>query len=747
MVSIESQVSSEKEWDLSFLRKMLTEAQELNDEAQVKMIAKRALEQAKKQGNRDWAEKFQAILNEYSAKIKFEKGSHERSTFSESDITVDLSEVKGIGESTALKLRSNGFSSVQNLASSTPERLTSVPGVGISTAQKIIDNAQAYLKNKNSSSSGEAVPQGPSIHTPTPYQKLGDRSAINGSSEVEVKQKKHSSESKLSEWAVRPSKSSPTTIKEFHNRKESSHYAEDLRQQIKIVSKNKVERRVPEIEVQIEDLKEKYPEEEEFPTIGEEMEEVLSIEDLDQEQSNDACTRLPQKNRFLEEVDLPPLKTPIFPSKKTIIEVEDEQDLFQTQSEFLGDDTAIKDKVKKSRIPYREQRIKNLPNAEQLFQRQQSAQKILQVIREAGMIEIPMNNPELREVFRAVDLLACKPMRGDNGRCIILLVPIKHVITEDPVYVWDSHVMTGKINSNPTTAQNMAINTHTKKLLQAREYLFSDMINGHSLISLVARYIGILMKADLTFKNQRLYLGSGEIEYQVIIDPVLLSDSRVYCMEKTLPYAYQQGLNLHVISYDQLDELLEYLEVKYRLLIRHDTSQNAILKVKNVKMSTFKQLELFSLPFLVYGVLFSFFLIMGLQEVIRFFISLGFGLIFVYGGCIGYLLYRHFHSLKHVGSEFSIPFYQKPIELLEEDFILINEHLSSEWMAQFSYEVENHQVPSHQKPIKRNASQTSNYADIFPLIKEKELSQTFPNQQQSSNYKPVKKKYQAFLDD
>jgi hypothetical protein len=666
MVSIESRVTNEKEWGLSFLMKMLTEAQELNDDVQAKKIAKRALEQAKRQGNGEWEAKFQAILDEYPSNIKFEENSNEEPKALEGDIVTDL----------------------------------------------------------------------------TPYQKLKEQIPVTSSPKPKLKRKVNTIESKLTDWGIKPSKKSPTVIKDSQKVEMVSHYGEDSKDQQKSSEpKDVLERNVPKIEVQIENLNEEYPEEEISPTIQEEMEEVLSIEESRKELKDDDIL-IPQKNRFMEDVDLPPLKIPIFSSKRTIVDVEEEPEHSQIQSEFLS-----KDVETRSRIPYREQWINTLPNAEQLLQRQQSAQKILEVIREAGMIEIPMNKPELREIFRAVDLLACKAMRGENGRCIILLVPIKHVITTDPVYVWDSHVMTGQINANPTTAQNMAINTHTKKLLQASEYMFSDMINGRSLISLVARYIGILMKTNLTFKNKRLYLGSGEIEYQVIIDPVLQCDTRVYCMEKTLPYAYQQASNLHVVSHDQLEEVLRYLELKYRLLIHHNTSQNAIMKVNDAKISTFKQLQLISLPFLAYGVLFSFFLILGIQGAVRFCISLGFGLIFVYGGFLGYLLYRHFQSLKNIGSEFSIPYHQKSIELTEEDFILINEQLSSQWMTQFSYEVENHQNPSYQKRVKCKKYQ-ANTSDISSLpVNEKKLSKIIPENRKTSDYNPVLSKYQTFLDD
>ena len=530
--------------------------------------------------------------------------------------------------------------------------------------------------------------------------KLKDRTMVEKLSKPKLKNKHVSSGPKLAEWTEKPFKTSSSNLEESRKKEISQEIGSLSEQKGLSELKTAVNQKVPEIEVKTEDLKEKYPKKDIFPTIQEEMEEVLGTDYFSKnEGKNDTIT--PNKEKYLE----------------------------------------------KTRVPYREQRIKNLPNAKQLLQRQHSAQEILRVIREGGMIEIPMNRPELHEVFRAVDLLACKPMRGENGRCIILLIPIKHVITTDPVYVWDSHVMTGNIDGDPTTAQNMAINTHTRKLLQASEFLFSDMIDGRSLITLITRYIGISMKVNLTFKNRRLYLGLGEIEYQVIIDPVLLCDTEVHCLEKTLPYAYQQGSNLHVISHCQLNEFLNFLELKYRLLNRHDISQNAVMKVKDTESSTFKQMQRFSLPFLAYGVLFSFFLILGLQEAVRFCISLGFGLIFVYGGSIGYFLYHHFQSLKHVGSEFSVPYHQKPIELSEEDFILINEQLSPEWMAQFVHEVENHQNCSYKKGEKYYKYQANSPPILSPPFEEEELMQTIPDDHKSSINDQVKSKYQAFLDD
>lgn len=585
---------------------------------------------------------------------------------SSQEINSNLSEVKDIGDKIATKLRSNGFSTIEMVASSTPEQMARIPGIGLSSAQKIINNARQFLENSF-------------LPTAMPVEK---------------------------EMGI---KISSTTFKDSSEQVECARETSD---------------------VQLE------------------MEQV-SLSNVD---------------KFEEEMDYTPLRTPIFPPKTDEIEIDQFKNRISeplnTPSIIQPEDIQIHNKsipsmIKKPRVPFREARIMPHPRVSHLLQRQKSAQKILKIIREVGLIEIPMNRPELREVFHAVDLLACKPMRGENGRCVILLIPIKHVTTEEPVYVWDSHVMTGVLNENPTTAKNMAINTFTKKLLRASDFLFSDIISGKSLISLVARYIGISMKTNLTFKNRRLYLGSGEIEYQVIIDPVLVCDTEVYCLEKSLPYAYQNESNLHVVPLNQLDELLDYLEQKYRIMTRYDTTHNALMKVEEVKTFTFKQAKLFSLPFIAYGILFGFFLLLGFQDVVRFCISLSIGLIFIYAGVFGYLVYHHFQSLRIVGSEFFIPYHQKHVELSDEDFILINEQLSPEWMAQFTHEIENVPEKSSQKKAKK-----------LTILKQKELEkedqEEFRNLGNENDAKEIlfhtpinnqskldefKNKYQKFLDD
>ena len=63
----------------------------------------------------------------------------------------DLTKLKGIGPSIALKLKSNGFSSIQEIAQATSEQITQIQGIGATTANKMISNAKEFINGIQSS--------------------------------------------------------------------------------------------------------------------------------------------------------------------------------------------------------------------------------------------------------------------------------------------------------------------------------------------------------------------------------------------------------------------------------------------------------------------------------------------------------------------------------------------------------------------------------------------------------------------
>jgi len=59
----------------------------------------------------------------------------------------NLTEIKGIGSTTAEKLYSAKIVSVRQIAEMTPEKLSETPGIGLATATKFINAAKNHLES------------------------------------------------------------------------------------------------------------------------------------------------------------------------------------------------------------------------------------------------------------------------------------------------------------------------------------------------------------------------------------------------------------------------------------------------------------------------------------------------------------------------------------------------------------------------------------------------------------------------
>jgi predicted RecB family nuclease len=80
---------------------------------------------------------------ENTQKLDVEEGKKESSKAA--SITEDLTEIKGIGPSTALKLKKANINTIKQLADVSADELSVISGVNINSAQKFIAEAIKYL--------------------------------------------------------------------------------------------------------------------------------------------------------------------------------------------------------------------------------------------------------------------------------------------------------------------------------------------------------------------------------------------------------------------------------------------------------------------------------------------------------------------------------------------------------------------------------------------------------------------------
>jgi hypothetical protein len=156
---------------------------------------------------------------------------------------------------------------------------------------------------------------------------------------------------------------------------------------------------------------------------------------------------------------------------------------------------------------------------------------------------------------------------------------------------------------------------------------------------------------------------------------------------------------------------------------------------------------------------------MQMGDLVRLFTSLGFALIFIYLGVITLVFYRYFQATNNMTIQFKTPHYEKRYVLPKEDFILISEEFSEEWMTQLEYEVT---YRSGEKPVKLKKNSFPAFLSkksIYETEKEKVfiindqgnqepfetgaliMETEFEREQDLNQNNTILSKYQSFLDD
>jgi len=97
-------------------------------------LTEKGLLQAELENNHEWVQRFNSFN---SAILK-------KPLLSTTIVREDITKIKGIGPSVAVKLREHGFNTIEKLAKSTIPQLSNIKGIGAATAQKIVEGAKLF---------------------------------------------------------------------------------------------------------------------------------------------------------------------------------------------------------------------------------------------------------------------------------------------------------------------------------------------------------------------------------------------------------------------------------------------------------------------------------------------------------------------------------------------------------------------------------------------------------------------------
>jgi len=312
--------------------------------------------------------------------------------------------------------------------------------------------------------------------------------------------------------------------------------------------------------------------------------------------------------------------------------------------------------------------------------------KIEESLKNSGYYEIPNTIGTLNPFVENVDFVGCKLVRVSKGVNHIFIIPIKICNLEGTVLVDEAKL---DYNTGPNVSKTESMNRlrhYRKNLLYTRDLMFDDIVNDTKFREFFQKYLQVSLTLEKSVENKKLFFLSGQTQYKVLIEPIMLCKTPPRCMEKKIPFPYQRNTNIHVIHQPDLSQLLDFLEQKYRLIESRLKSSNTIKNYQKIGEKFRTNVRIASIPLVGYAIALAVIYFAEFFFLLRLFNSIGFAIIGIYLTILVFLYFKFYRTKKELAIEFETPYYMQNLEFSEIDLLEFKDQFTTENMAQFGYE-------------------------------------------------------------
>ena len=588
----------------------------------------------------------------------------------------DLTKIKGIGSGTAEKLNIRKIYTYRQLAEITPEKLSEAPGVGIATARKIIEEAKKFLIGIQEESIVK-LPE-PSKEEPVIVQRIKEeilseelkpeayeiveteieedfelKEVIQQRNDTPYKQLLARSDDKIEnailEQEEREEKPIETIQKPWFNDKFNYSRLTASYPAISERTSKESKEEIEEYQEEIEAYQEEIPKQFENNATLEPFEKEIPIprEELPREEYlvTPIYTELPEVNKIPEIAEVEVLEVP------KVLEIPE--------------------------VPVRSRTLNH---------QEKITNHIAELLKNLEYYVIPSGIEALNPFFQNVDYIGLKLVSVNDNSKLIILVLIKLCDLEGAILIHEDKIDYKTYSKAQEPGLVHIARRYADDLLKTKDAMFEDVVNGDNFRDFFEKYLQVRFTAEKSVKNKKLYLVSGQTQYKVLIEPILLTKIPAKSMEKSILFPYQRKTNLHVIDRSNIGHLLRFLEKKYKLIESRTKKTNSIELYQNADTKFRSSLRMASLPFLGYSVMLLVIYFSQLHFLLRLLNSIGVATIGIYSLLIACFYFKFYKTKKELTTEFKTPYYLQNAQFNETDLLCVKEEFTGEQMAQFGYE-------------------------------------------------------------
>jgi len=297
--------------------------------------------------------------------------------------------------------------------------------------------------------------------------------------------------------------------------------------------------------------------------------------------------------------------------------------------------------------------------------------------------------PLLKDIFTHADVVAVKKADFNNVLDFVIIIPLKLNTLKGELQVSSEtikYVPNHQQFKENGSAFKMLLDSYFDTIQESHKTIHHDLINKGNFHSYIKRHFGINITIKKTLTRKNLFFTEGNMQLKVLIEPVLLCQNDVGFLEKDIPFAYLNDINLHIIKENNLSDFVHFIEQKYILLETHRKQNHSLISYNESYDQFLKRSTILSIPFIGFGVVLLFLILFQSFETIKFLINIGYALLGVFFISIPFFYMKVLKPRLEIQAEFLNPYSQKESQLDETSLVLINEKFSPEMMSQFGYE-------------------------------------------------------------
>jgi len=323
-----------------------------------------------------------------------------------------------------------------------------------------------------------------------------------------------------------------------------------------------------------------------------------------------------------------------------------------------------------------------------ISERQTIENQVVQILQKYDY-NIIKQTPLLKDIFTHADVVAVKKADFNDVLDFVIIIPLKLSTLKGELQVSSEtikYVPNHQQFKENGSAFKMLLDSYFDTLQESHKTIYHDLINKGNFHSYIKRHFGINITIKKTLTRKNLFFTEGNMQLKVLIEPVLLCQNDVGFLEKDIPFAYLNDINLHIIKENNLSDFVHFIEQKYILLETYRKQNHSLISYNESYDQFLKRSTILSIPFIGFGVVLLFLILFQAFETMKFLINIGYALLGVFFISIPFFYMKVLKPRLEIQAEFLNSYSQKESQLDETSLVLINEKFSPEMMSQFGYE-------------------------------------------------------------